>query len=114
MTTTAADESQVITGLWEELPIAADATTSRVVVDNALLRVVEFAMAAGQELTDHASPRPVVVHVCLGELEITVAGTPHTLGPGDVVYLAADEQHCVVARTDCRFTLARMTPGRPE
>lgn len=114
MTTTPAAESQVIAGLWEELPISADATTSRVVVNNALLRIVEFAMAAGQELTEHASPRAVVVHVCLGELTLTVAGTPNTLAPGDVVYLAPSERHAVLARTDCRFTLVLLTPAHPE
>ena len=111
MTKTAKSESQVMTGLWEQLPIPTEATTSRVVLNNELLRIVEFAMDAGQERTDHASDRAVAVLALSGDLTFSVAGEPRTLTPGDVVYLAPGERHAVVAQSPCRFTLVLMHPG---
>ena len=97
MTKTAKSESQVMTGLWEQLPIPTEATTSRVVLNN--------------ELTDHASDRAVAVLALSGDLTFSVAGEPRTLTPGDVVYLAPGERHAVVAQSPCRFTLVLMHPG---
>lgn len=105
MTTTPLDESVVKAGLWADLPVPAEATTSRVVVNNEVLRVVQFAMDTGQELTDHASPRAVTVHVMDGNLNFTVGSHQHILSAGDVVYLAPGERHALVAESPCRFTL---------
>lgn len=105
MTTTAITESLVSADLATALPISTSATTSRVVVNNALLRVVAFAMDAGQELTDHSSPRAVVVQMVEGTLRFTVDGDEQRLTGGDVVYLAPDARHALVAETPCRFVL---------
>lgn len=108
---TSVDESQVVVGLLAELPIPRQATTSRVVVNNDVLRVVVFAMDAGQELTAHASPRAVTVQVLEGELTFVVGQAAHRLGPGDVVYLAPNERHEVTAETACRYTLVMVDVG---
>lgn len=109
--TDSATKSTFHTGLNEALPISQDATTSRVVVKTDLMRVVLFAMDAGQELTDHASPRAVVVQQLEGTLDLTVAGRTETLHPGDVVYLAPSDRHALIARTPSRFTLVMVTTG---
>jgi quercetin dioxygenase-like cupin family protein len=57
MVRTPTDQSVTVSELIANLPIGAEATTSRVVVDTPAIRVVMFAMDAGQELTDHSSPR---------------------------------------------------------
>ena len=75
MSTSPLSESQVGGGLFDQLPVPADATTSRVVVSNPLLRVVAFAMDAGQELTEHASSRAVVVQMVEGSVEFTVGAS---------------------------------------
>jgi quercetin dioxygenase-like cupin family protein len=97
--------SHVVRGLHGDLPISAEATTSRTVVNNDAVRVVSFAMDRGQELTDHSAPRPVVVQVIDGDLTFTVAAARHELTAGDVVYLAPSARHAVVAKTPCRFVL---------
>ena len=84
MATTSKNDSQVLTGLWAQLPIPTEATTSRVVVNNEVLRIVEFAMDAGQELTDHASDRAVAVLALAGVLTVSMSGEPRTLDAGDV------------------------------
>lgn len=94
----------------DALPISQDATTSRTVVNTDALRVVLFAMDAGQELTEHASSRAVVVQQLDGTLELTVAGRTETLESGDIVYLAPGDRHALVARTPCRFSLVMVAP----
>ncbi len=105
--------SLVVTRLAADLPIPPEATTSRVVVNNDAVRVIEFAMAAGQELTDHSAPRPVVVQMLEGSLDFHTLGKTATLVPGDVVYLAPDERHGLVATAPSRFCLVMvmMTAG---
>lgn len=110
MATTPLTESLVIADLATALPVSADATTSRVVANNERLRVVAFAMDTGQELTDHASPRAVVVQMVEGNLRFTVDGQEHHLTAGDVVYLAPDARHALVADTPCRFALVLVVP----
>lgn len=112
MATTGVAQSVVRSGLYEDLPIPVEATTSRVVVNNDVLRVVLFAMAAGQELTAHASPRAVTVQIVEGELSFTVGTTAHHMHEGDVVYLAPNESHALVALSPCRFTLVMV--AHPE
>ncbi|MDQ1248958.1 MAG: hypothetical protein QG597_3332 [Actinomycetota bacterium] len=105
MATTELGTSVAREAVFADLPIPHEATTSRVVVNNELLRVVMFAMDAEQELTDHAAARAVVVQVIEGELTFTVGATAHDLVAGDVVYLAPNERHAVLARTPTRFAL---------
>lgn len=106
-----ADTSTFHVGMADALPISQDATTSRTVVNTDALRLVLFAMDAGQELTEHASSRAVVVQQLEGTLAFTVAGRTETLQAGDVVYLAPGDRHALVAQTPCRFSLLMVAPA---
>ena len=53
---TPSSESLFRLGLNEALPTSEEATTSRVVVNNDILRTVVFTFDAGQVLTEHSSP----------------------------------------------------------
>lgn len=105
MSTTARSESVVRADLLADLPIPSEATTSRVVVNNDVLRVVLFAMDEGQELTDHAAARAVIVQMIEGRVRFTVGDEVHDVATGDVIYLAPNERHAVVAMTPTRFSL---------
>lgn len=62
------------TGFYADLPISTGATTSRVLVNHELLRTVTFAMDEGQELTEHSSPRAVVVQILFVLVIVDTAG----------------------------------------
>lgn len=98
-------QSSVHTSLATELPVSSSATTSRVLVMNDVLRVVQFTFDAGERLTEHTSPRAVVCQLIEGTMTFTVAGRDSTLDAGDVVYLAPGEAHALVAETPCRLAL---------
>ena len=94
---TPSTQSQVHTDLISDLPIIKEATTSRVVVNNDVLRFVLFSFDAGQLLTEHASPKAVIVQLLTGKLEFTIAGETAVLEAGDIVYLAPGDRHALVA-----------------
>ena len=102
---TAVSESSAHLELTDSLPVVAGSTTSRVLVTNDVLRVVQFTFDAGELLTEHASPRAVVVQLVSGRMRFTVDAAEHVMGDGDVIYLAPGASHSLVAETACRMTL---------
>ena len=105
MPTTAVTESLVALGLHAALPVSQDATTSRVVVNNPLLRTVLFTFDAGQVLTEHSSPRAVVVTLMEGSMDFSVGERTERLEAGDIVYLAPGQRHALTAVSACRMQL---------
>lgn len=98
-------ESSVHLGLAQALPVVAESTTSRVLVTNDVMRIVQFTFDAGEMLTEHTSPRAVAVQLVSGRMRFTVDGAEHAMADGDIVYLAPGATHALVAETACRMTL---------
>lgn len=105
MAQTQVDESQMITGIFDELPVVTESTTSRVVVNNPLLRVVYFSFDTGQLLTTHSSPRAVAVTILSGSMDFTVGEETKSLKAGDLVYLAPGDDHSLVATSPTYMSL---------
>lgn len=99
------DASSAVLGVLTDLPVTREATTSRVLVNNPLLRVVVFAFDAGQVLTSHSSPRAVTCTVLTGTLDFEVEGQRHAMAAGDVLYLAPGAVHAVEATSPCHLQL---------
>jgi quercetin dioxygenase-like cupin family protein len=98
-------ESSAHLGLADALPVVAESTTSRVLVTNDVMRIVQFTFDAGEVLTEHTSPRAVAVQLVSGRMRFTVEGREQVMGDGDVIYLAPSASHSLVAETACRMTL---------
>ncbi|MBK8793668.1 MAG: cupin domain-containing protein [Holophaga sp.] len=74
----------VITNLSETLPISQGAIASRPLIDLPNdLKLVFFAMDAGQEISAHTTPFPATVLCVAGALEVMVDGLWSKLAPGD-------------------------------
>jgi quercetin dioxygenase-like cupin family protein len=93
------------THLLESIPVTSSSTTSRVVVNNPALRVVVFAFDEGELLTEHSSPRAVVVQLLDGAISFSVGDDEHAMVPGDVIYLAPGERHALVADAPSHLSL---------
>ena len=102
---TAVSESVVTTGLLEALPVSESSITSRVVVNNPLIRVVVFAFDAGEMLTEHSSPRAVVVQLLDGRIDYSMDGETTTMVPGDVIYMKPGVKHALVALEPSHLSL---------
>ncbi|WP_255574720.1 cupin domain-containing protein [Austwickia sp. TVS 96-490-7B] len=98
-------QSLVRAQLAAELPVVPASTTSRVLLHNDCLRVVQFTFDAGQQLTEHSSPRAVICELVEGLMRFTVDGVEYRLDPGDIVYLAPHAPHSVIADAPSRLTL---------
>ena len=64
-------------------------------------------------LPEHSHPHEQTVNVLEGTIELVVDGTPHVLGPGDVLYIPGGVPHSAVAHTPCRV-LDVFSPVREE
>ena len=109
--TTTIEESSAHTGLLDALPVTAESITSRVVVNNPLMRVVYFAFDTGEQLTDHSSPRAVIVQLLDGAIRFTYDGVEVAMVPGDAIYLAPGVRHALVADEPSHLSLVMVDQG---
>jgi quercetin dioxygenase-like cupin family protein len=88
----------VIPDLLAELPVPGDGTLSRALHTGDGVRLVGFAFAAGQQLTEHSSALEVVVQVVSGRLLLTLGeADPVELGPTGWVHMPPRLPHSVLA-----------------
>ncbi len=91
--------------LAAEAPPVARGIHSQTLYDGPDLRLVLFAFAPGEELSEHTAARPAVVHVLDGEGDAVVGGAPHPLAPGTWFRMPARMAHSIRARTPLRMAL---------
>jgi quercetin dioxygenase-like cupin family protein len=78
---------------------------SRVLVRSGGGSVTLFAFAAGEGLTEHASPFEALVLMLEGTLILSIDGQAVEAGPGDIVRMPANVPHAVDASTASRMLL---------
>ncbi|MFF4568296.1 cupin domain-containing protein [Streptomyces sp. NPDC001410] len=103
----------LIQDLAAELPLSEDGTLSRVLYRDDRLRVVGFAFAAGQELTEHTSALPVVIQVVQGRLDLVLGEEKAEATPGTWIHLPARLPHCVRA-VEPTIMLLTMLPAAAD
>jgi len=69
------------------------------------VRVISFAFAPGEELSEHTAARPAIVHVIDGSGEAVVGGEIHAIGPGTWFRMGARVPHSIRAATPLRMLL---------
>jgi len=84
---------------------------SQTLYDGPDLRLVLFAFAPGEELSEHTAARPAVVHVLDGEGEAVVGGDAHAIAAGTWFRMPARMAHSIRARTPLRVALYLLPAG---
>ncbi len=79
--------------------LAPDAILSQTLVKNDQLEVTFFQFAAGQELSEHTSAFPAIVHVLQGEGEMTLGKDPVGVKAGSWVYMPPNLAHSLKTKT---------------
>jgi quercetin dioxygenase-like cupin family protein len=97
--------------LQAETQFADNGIVSRTLLRTAGSRVVLFGFAEGQELTEHTSTQNAIVQILSGECEFSLAGQPHAVKAGDLIYMPANLPHSLKATT--RFSML-LTLTKPE
>jgi quercetin dioxygenase-like cupin family protein len=96
-------------------PVTADLETmsefargwivSKSIVENDHHKIILFALAAGQELSEHTASVPAAIHVVSGAGTVELAGQEHVARPGMLYYMPAELRHAVRAQDDLVFLL---------
>jgi quercetin dioxygenase-like cupin family protein len=85
------------------LDLAAEATPpeggilSRTVFQDDSVKAVVFGFGAGQELSEHTSAKPAILHILSGRATIGLGTEPIDAGPGTWVHMAPKLSHSVKA-----------------
>jgi quercetin dioxygenase-like cupin family protein len=91
--------------LAAEAPIPARGILSQTLSDEGDIEFLLFAFAAGEQLSEHTSARPAIIHILAGEGELTVGGDAHPARPGTWLRMAPEVKHSLVARTPIQMAL---------
>lgn len=102
---------QVIqTSLSQETVFAENGVVSRTLFANSVTRVVLFAFAAGQSLSEHSTPKAAIVQALSGRCEFDVNGKTYHLSPGDLLHMPPGVPHAVRAAENFSMLLTLSKP----
>ncbi|MCL4789720.1 MAG: cupin domain-containing protein, partial [Verrucomicrobia bacterium] len=104
-------DQQKVVSLDAETKFAANGIVSRTLFRSTNGRVVLFGFAAGQELTEHTSTQQALIQILSGECEFQLAGKPHHMKTGDLLYMPPHLPHAVKATTQFSMLLTLIKPG---
>ncbi len=95
----------VVASLEQELRCLADATVSRTLYQDESIKVVLFAFAIGQELSQHTASTPALLQILSGEAEIGLGEELIAAAAGTWIYLPPRLPHSVRAKTPVKMLL---------
>jgi quercetin dioxygenase-like cupin family protein len=91
--------------LAAEAPAPARGIHSQTLSSEAEVELVLFAFAAGEQLAEHTSARPAIIHILSGEGDLTAGDDAWAAMPGTWLRMPANTKHSVVARTSLVMAL---------
>jgi quercetin dioxygenase-like cupin family protein len=103
-------ESAKVVSLAEETKFAPNGIVSRTLLRTENSRVVLFGFAEGQELTEHTSTQHAVIQILSGECDFWLAGKPHALRAGSLLYMPPNLPHALKATTQFSMLLTLSKP----
>ena len=101
------------TSLAAETVYAEHGVVSRTLFATSSTRVVLFAFAEGQSLSEHSTPRAALIQMLCGRCEFTAEGKVHLLSAGDLLHLPPGASHAVRAleKFSMLLTLSKADPA---
>lgn len=90
--------------------IKPNSIVNQIISTDGNVKTILFAFAAGQELSEHMSPRPVVLHFLSGEAEVSLGGDTFTTKTNSWLQIPPRLLHSVYAKTDV-YMLLMMLPS---
>jgi len=92
--------------LAAEIPeVPPDSIVSRTVFSSEQVKAILFGFAAGQELSEHTSSHPAILHFLKGKAHLTLGEDVHEAQEGTWVHMPANLSHSVVAQTPVTMLL---------
>lgn len=94
-----------IDDLRTQIELPKDGTLSRTIHQDQRVKVVLRSLAGGQEISRHTAASPVIVQILQGLVRFTLDGEEKELSVGSWVFMEANVQHAVYARSDAILLL---------
>ncbi|HLE24284.1 MAG TPA: cupin domain-containing protein [Thermodesulfobacteriota bacterium] len=86
--------------LCEEIgEIPTNGIISRTLYSDDQLKVILFGFDQGQELSEHTSTMPAIIHIVRGEARLTLGDYPKEAKAGSWVHMPPQLKHSVYAKT---------------
>lgn len=86
-------------------PIPDGGIVSRTVLKTETTKAVLFGFAEGQELSEHTSARPAIVHFLSGTARLTLGDAVHEVTAGAWAHMPPNLPHSILARSEVRMLL---------
>lgn len=85
--------------LAQQVEIPQDGILSRTLYQDEHVKVVLFGFDKGQDLSEHTTSMPALLHFVQGEAQLTLGTDERTAAAGAWVYMTPNLPHSVVAKT---------------
>ncbi len=72
---------------------------SRTIFDDEHVKIVLFAFAEGEELSEHTASMPAIMHFLRGEAHVTLGEDKHQMSTGAWVQMPPGLKHSIQAKT---------------
>ena len=102
---------------WNDLlQYQEGAVVSRTLIDKKAGTVTMFALDEGQGLSEHTAPYDAMIMITDGRAEVSIAGEPFLLGPGEMIVMPANKPHALraVASFKMLLIMIRSEDTQPE
>jgi len=92
-----------LSALLPETP--PESIVSRTIYQDERRKVVLFAFAAGQELSEHTASRPAILHLLRGEARLTLGDQAIDAADGSWAFMPPHLKHSLKAKTPVQMLL---------
>jgi quercetin dioxygenase-like cupin family protein len=104
-------EYTIIHDLIHQADPPSDGTLSRTIYQDDRLKAVLFQFSAGQELSEHTSSAPAVLHFLAGEAEVGLGQEKVLASSGTWIHMPALLPHSIRTRTAVTMLLLLLKSG---
>lgn len=108
-----ADNYIYVREVRERARVPENGIMSQTLQDGDGTKVILFGFAAGQELSAHTAPYPATLLFLKGEASLKLGSDEQQAGEGTFVYMAANLEHGIQAKTDVVMLLTMIKGARP-
>jgi quercetin dioxygenase-like cupin family protein len=88
--------------------IPTESIVSRTIYKDDHLKVIVFAFAPGQELSEHTASVPAMIQILEGTCDLTIGKESYSGKPGTWVHMDANVPHSILAQTPLKMLLMMM------
>jgi quercetin dioxygenase-like cupin family protein len=101
----------LLADLVHQVEAPADGTLSRTIYQDKRLKVVLFGFSAGQELSEHTSSTPAIMHFLTGESNVTLGPDKVVANAGTWIHMPAQLPHSIRTKTPVVMLLSLLKNG---